>query len=328
MSFNPNPSITTPNPYRSRSPDYSHMSGPSGSRTPSKPPTPRLYSYGTHSRSKTHLPHPITLPFPDLPIRGISREGSRSASPAPTPVQGSTLNLHAIPMTAGGLSSDGGLSSPTETPSRSLSPPSISRVGPSASTPHLGVAGPSRLRSQTTSVTREISTPLSSPLPVSRTQGFNPSTIPHPHTTSPPTSPDLRPTSLPIQPIIQSRPASIKEKESKPPPPIKKLTNPPVIPPDTVQITPSANTSVLGDHVYLMFLQGRCADVRIWVAKWKKAWRIHKMVLVQAGEPTIYGIFQSRGLIHCRRVLSLSLPRWILGDEPEFAERKGQSDRK
>lgn len=51
----------------------------------------------------------------------------------------------------------------------------------------------------------------------------------------------------------------------------------------SVVITPTPATQPLADHLYNSFLRGECADVRLYVRKWGVAWKVHKMVLVQAG---------------------------------------------
>jgi hypothetical protein len=50
-----------------------------------------------------------------------------------------------------------------------------------------------------------------------------------------------------------------------------------------VAIAPAPATQPLADHLYTSFLKGQCADVRLWVRKWGVAWKVHKIVLIQAG---------------------------------------------
>lgn len=48
--------------------------------------------------------------------------------------------------------------------------------------------------------------------------------------------------------------------------------------------TPTGVHNVLGSHLLRSFLLGSCADLVIWVREWGVGWKVHRMVLIQAGE--------------------------------------------
>lgn len=193
----------------------------------------------------------------------------------------------------------------------------------SASTSHLPMpaasssteAGPSRFRASTNanhsrpnlSAPINTSTSTSAPTPStssgaiptlaaqSRIQGFYPS-LPAPTglTSSPTSSPAARPSSLPTSssaPLVSpgSGPAISTSKDLPrlpSAPPMKKNYNATPAHVLAVPITPApaAAPGPLGNHLYSALTKGFCADVRLWVRKWGIGWKVHKMVLVQAGK--------------------------------------------
>jgi len=239
---------------------------PSSKASRSSTPT-HLHLYSSHhSRSKSHLPQPKVLPFPDLPV--LSRPTSPAGSPGP---DGRTSRQEVVTsgMRAGG-SSEGerGLGSSTSPP---LHAP---LAGPSG---YLGIGAMGRGRSQSEAPTLSrlsSAVPSRTPTPA-RTEGFHPT----PLSPSISTSPIARPLSIPVP---TSPSSSIKSSSRVPP--TKKLPNPPATTPFTVPITPAQTNEALNDHLYQSFLKGSCADVSLWVRKWGVGWCVHRVVLVQAGE--------------------------------------------
>ncbi|GFZ43487.1 hypothetical protein JCM24511_01207 [Saitozyma sp. JCM 24511] len=73
---------TRPSLSRTTTPTSTFTAASSSTSTPSSRGT--NHTITTKPRSKSHLPPPRVLPFPDLPVRPISREGSRAGSPAPS----------------------------------------------------------------------------------------------------------------------------------------------------------------------------------------------------------------------------------------------------
>ena len=289
----------------------------------SRPATPshksRSYSYlysPNHSRSKSSLPQPKVLPFPDLPVKPISSTSSRSGSPFPSPVptrRSSSQDVttrrvtnrddnNNLPHTTSvghphwpsdvnpsiGINMARSSSSMSQlgSPSSPLATPSIHISPGNASTGILTMeAGPSRLRSSTTpSSSRPVPVPpvlnLNAP---NRTHGFDP--IPF---TSPPEPSTVIPNqSTPSNvPRASSLPTSTPVREKPRPMPTKTLSIPPPSPNTTttaMQITPMPSQQILNDHMYQSFLKGTCADVCLYVRKWGVGWHVHKMILVQAG---------------------------------------------
>lgn len=317
--------MPTPSPSASSSSYSLSKRNRSGSR-PTTPTTKAFYgTRPTPSRSKSNTPHPKVLPFPDLPLRPTSRDGSRATSPTSTPLispRGSHVEITALmliggtPMSrntsegAGGSWSAAGASGAStsyETTTSINSPtspsvPSPLRANNSASTPHLPIseAGPSRFRSQTTSTLPRqesaatmIASSSSTPptlAPPTRIQGFRPRPVsPVVVTSSPSASPVNRPGSLPTPVAVPAPSTSLMPLQSakelpKLPQPVKKLSNPVPPPSFATAITPIPPSTPLTNHLYQAFLKGTCADVRLYVRKWGVGWKVHKMVLVQAGE--------------------------------------------
>ncbi|ORY32283.1 hypothetical protein BCR39DRAFT_523756 [Naematelia encephala] len=270
----------------------------STSKTPQRPPlarntTPtsktRSFYSSKHSGSKAHLPQPKVLPFPDIPVRPVSRDGSRATSPTRLARTHSDHNIH-------DMASDGDHSG-RGTPvlgfaSSSTSPPVSSPLSGMNPTLSFNLAGPSRNRAQTgpshasrpynVSISSIASPSVATPIPIStptRMEGFYPAPSPislPTLSTSPLPTVQVTPGSLPT-------PTPAVRDPVRPPQPSKKLSNPPSPPPLAVPISATPSTQMLSEHMYQSFLKGTCADVRLWVRKWGVGWQVHRMVLVQAG---------------------------------------------
>lgn len=332
---------------------------PSSHKSFTRPSTPSRSSFlysPHHSRSKSSLPHPKVLPFPDIPVRPISHESSRAGSPLPSPA----LTRRSSSQDANRLIRESQhSSSPTSTPfavgmvitassdsgehrdarshhphvasSSSLNPTSPTASSPlSTSTPSYSStvveAGPSRLRSQTTpssSATRPIPVPpvldLNHP---NRSQGFEQVIVSPPNNMSSP-SPVTSPMAIPRASSLPTNTPTtgLPRETARPPHPVKKLSNPPPSPPAATQIAPIPSHKVLSDHMYQSFLKGTCADVRLYVRKWGVGWHVHKMVLVQAGKSE----HSSTPAALTLRLLPLAIPGRLLGDELDaVAQGQGQ----
>lgn len=294
-------------------------------------------SYGPHSRSKSSVPAPKVLPFPDLSSRigTSSRDGSRPTSPTHVH-SASHTPPHATPR---GSSTDVTLSGmlglpPGTTLSRrnsslALSPPRTAgqagggsigmmagnswdgrTAGESASrrtsggatgSPQADSSSPVPAAGRSTPIVFSASRPRAQTGPVSaRPNVVSPGPVPilRTETISPPPSPAPQARAARTTPIPIPGGARFALSSTPPPPPIEKdLPEPargkkaPSINRDapaqvgsaSVAITPAPATQPLADHLYVSFLQGECADVRLWVRRWGVAWKVHKIVLVQAG---------------------------------------------
>lgn len=266
-----------------------------------------LYHTPHFTRSRSTLPQPKVLPFPDLPVRPISHESSRASSPYASPAltrrsssQDVNHNNNIPPRVTVNPAGPSSESIVTLSQRASESPSSTSQL-PSAFSPSSGPSGsiqsiqegvqvPPRMRAQTTpsSTGRPIPVPpilnLNTP---NRTQhGFNPVAI------TPPSGPssNLDASPSPAVPRASSLPTSapvvppILRDTPHPPAPVKKLSNPPQSPAPAMQLAPPSSHQVLSDHMYQSFLKGTCADVRLYVRKWGVGWLVHKVILVQAGK--------------------------------------------
>ena len=269
------------------------------SSRPSTPSKPSYHIYHpNHSRSKSQLPPPRVLPFPDLPVKAISSESpfvpSPLSSPVPTRRSSSTTTqdanyLHVeAPSMLTTVSSDSA-DDKTRTPFSGNSPltlPSIPSGPPSVA---MNTPGPSRTRASTNlqqTPLRPIYVPPSTTTGTpTRTQGFDPIPL-SPSSLSIPV-PTTRPSSLPTPSSVTHPthpPASTPSHETnRLPQPTKKLSSPPPTPSIHLKMTPNPPTHVLTDHMHQSFIKGTCADVRLWVRKWGVGWLVHRMVLVQAG---------------------------------------------
>jgi hypothetical protein len=92
-------------------------------------------------------------------------------------------------------------------------------------------------------------------------------------------------------PVVEPPPRSSTPARDRPSQPIKKTSLPPAIltanrpaPCISTSITPRPSQAMFADHLFRSFMHGICADVRLWVKQWGVAWKVHKMVLVQAGK--------------------------------------------
>ena len=243
--------------------------------TPSKGARPIYASPTSTSRSKSNLPLPKVLPFPDIPVRPISREGSPLPSPGMQRLNSDQGRADSsIPMVVTG-SSDSAEGSSSRTPTSPPVSSPLSHVQPS----RLPIASPSRTRAQTSPATR----PISIPPPFNSTS----STDLGRGTPDPPrlggilaVSP-TRPNDVPSPPLIRSalppeQPAST---------PAKKLSRNPVPLPHSIRLSPPTSSQSFSNHMYQSLLRGHCADIRLVVRKWNVAWHVHKVVLIQAGTP-------------------------------------------
>lgn len=297
------------------SPKTSRPATPSSSST-NTTSTKNRYGYGAafyhhsphFSRSRSSLPQPKVLPFPDLPVRPISHESSRVSSPFPSPAptrrsssQDVNGGIHRVIASTSSTSMLITGSSDSNDPSSSATH-LISPISPHTSSPLSGTSTPiqpilegvqvsKRMRSQTT--------PSSSgrPIPVPPILNLNntPSRTQHgfiPVPVTPPSGPSSAPeasTAQPQAPRSSSLPTStpaippILRDPPRPTAPVKKMSNPPIPPPQAMQIAPVLSHQVLSDHMYQSFLKGTCADIRLYVRKWGVGWLVHKVILVQAG---------------------------------------------
>jgi len=283
----------------------SHKMSPTTPSTRLSRSTLPLYS-SNHSRSKSHLPHPRLLPFPDFPIK--SRPTSPAGSPGPSGyrdlgIDAGRLGVERSVMVASG-SSDGerGFGSSTSPPLHS--PLALGTGSGSGSTPHFILSPASRTRSQTSpAVVSRTSSRVASPLPgpavtpaLARTEGFQPTPLSPP---IPNQSPNPRASAIPLA-VTTSTSTTAKSPARSPP--VKKRSDPPATPPITIAITPVSSAEPLNDHLYQSFLKGSCADVRLWVRKWGIAWHVHRVVLVQTGTlfwtllPSLSCLFDSASL--------------------------------
>ncbi|ORX35928.1 hypothetical protein BD324DRAFT_682080 [Kockovaella imperatae] len=260
------------------------------------------------TRSKSHST-PRVLPFPDIPATPKSPIGSTSPSPAPT--RSSSSLGHRASADGGNegssSSSSGGGLAGAVAPSMTVTRSADSTDAMSSS------AGGDRARRHTATATPPISSPLSvtSPLLTSTTTA---PAVPSILRNRALTSPSPRPITVPVTTTQSSRvdvfseagslpdsagPSTFRAASSYP-----STTFAPVLevrstslpndaipasdatslsPPRSVQIVPPPSQKIVSDHVYASFLSGKCADLRIWVRKWGVGWRVHKMVLIQAG---------------------------------------------
>ncbi|KAL7424298.1 hypothetical protein Q5752_001888 [Cryptotrichosporon argae] len=257
------------------------------------------------SSSRTHLPHPRVLPFPDLPVRPMSREHSRiSGSPFPSPaIDEGAVSAFNFGNDTGDAPVTAHLSPPTATPglpasgsgpTPMLSPPNTPAPIQAAASTLTAPALPSA-----SSLTFATSPPVPSPLgrprasttlpPRARQEGFIPtpnlrsaasvaSVVSTPVTAQ--TTSTSGTSSLPLTAEVPTPPSATLTPTPCPPVPTRKPSNPA---PTSSPITPSAPVQPLNDHLYQSFLNGTCADVRVIVRAWGAAWHLHRVVLVQAG---------------------------------------------
>lgn len=163
-------------------PTSSNSSFSKRARSYSRPQTPTSI-HSRYASSPARSSKPKLLPFPDLPVRGVSRDASRTTSPSETPLHlsprgstsSSTIGLSSIALEASGSGSGSGYFGSSEevgsatgiasgqtsasgtgnnTPSGATTPRSpLGRPIISVSHPHVSITGSSvanRMRSQTT----------------------------------------------------------------------------------------------------------------------------------------------------------------------------------
>lgn len=111
------------------------------------------------------------------------------------------------------------------------------------------------------------------PVPVSPTATIRPASVPT----------NAGPSTIPSVPTGGlAPPVSTAPKSAPPALTNKKLPADPSTSVQSAALTPSAMPDAFGGHLYSSFLNGTCADVRIYVRKWGVGWAVHRMVLVQA----------------------------------------------
>ncbi|OWZ64944.1 hypothetical protein AYX15_03448 [Cryptococcus neoformans] len=293
------------------SPSSSRLSKPNASRTPP-------VKNARHRRSKSNLPQPKILPFPDLSELRSSRDTSRANSPLSTPA-GDRLDItfDQLIMVRGNSSDSGthtrqrssgsgGRTTPvsvsgTSTFLRPTSPPTSSPLAVTSSRaraftaptrPPLSPASRSMLvSSSATTTSRDIQDPhLASSSP------------PRP-STSAPSAPSLA-IAPPIAPILltpsSSGPASSNHAVDfahGPTTPVKTShhhnhgygrshvlnhSTSSLLSAPTTSVTPVPSFQSISEHLYKAFLSGTCADVRLVVKKWGVHYNVHKMILSQS----------------------------------------------
>ena len=274
------------------------------------PKPPRPFHSSSYSRSRTHLPHPKVLPFPDIPVRAASRE----VSPVPTRQDPQRSSADGSTMYTGG-SSDGVSSSGEGRGFGSSSSPLIHSPLARASTPQMPLRGSSRSSGvEIGMIARTSTTPLLAP---ARTEGFH----------STPASPSCYAILLP--PANAAGPSRSPAPLPTPAPSISEGTPGLTIKRDpALEATPSLSAAITSpsppnlvvDHIHLSFLKGTCADVRLWVRKWGVAWHVHRMILVQAGRSLSRCAYI---LLTCDRLLPFAFPRRVLRDSLFAGEYEG-----
>ncbi|KAK4683696.1 hypothetical protein P7C73_g6536, partial [Tremellales sp. Uapishka_1] len=256
----------------------SRLPKPTSSRSSTPTNSQRLYSSPRLSSSRSQLPQPKVLPFPDLPVRPQSQSNSRATSPTSRPSR-YPISRESSSLTIDRIVSDGEARPFT---SSSISPPVSSPLMASASSsryaqlalasssrsPSMNPPMPITISAASSSVQLTVASPLQSPIspPISST---SPSAVIGPVTSF---QPRPQPPSTPPPPKLI------------PPTPVKKLSTSSAIHlPASQRITPISDTEPLSSHLYQSFLKSTCADVRLYVKTWGVSWKLHRMVLSQAG---------------------------------------------
>ncbi|WVO17887.1 hypothetical protein L204_105585 [Cryptococcus depauperatus] len=252
-------------------------------------PTPK---HVKHGRSKSGLPQPKILPFPDLPeLR--SKDSSRANSPLATP-SGDRLEVtfDQLIMARGGLSDGGGHgwhrssgSGGRTTPVLVAAPPAVNNLGgttsPTVPSP-LATATLLRARALTAPTRAEARTgerPPPFPSPVSPQESRSSPRA----SMSTPSVALAAPILMPPASSATLSAASVKVSHTNDDVPQQAqrslLTSNTLMP--TAAVLPISSVQPITNHLHKSFLEGTCADVRLIVKRWGVCYHVHKMILSQ-----------------------------------------------